>query len=208
VRCPEPQTMVCAKGDDLHSSKKMNMTKDVSPTSVSELSPGNPAGARAATDESDLTYRVILVPIDFSEHSKKTIRYATRFAARYQASLRLLHVFQIPDYAVTQYEHRQVGSDQLKNQVDIAEDEARQNLEQFEKELLNQGVNVKAFLRVGYPLEEIIQVANDPEIDLIIIGSHGRSGIKRLLLGSTAQRVVEHAPCPVLVVKERWLKER
>jgi universal stress protein A len=65
-------------------------------------------------------------------------------------------------------------------------------------------VNVKAFLRVGYPFEEIIQVANDPEIDLIIIGSHGRSGIKRLLLGSTAERVVEHAPCPVLVVKERW----
>jgi universal stress protein A len=105
---------------------------------------------------------------------------------------------------VTQYESKQVRFDQLKNQVDIAEEEALQNLERFEKELMNQGVNVKAFLRVGYPFEEIIQVANDPEIDLIIIGSHGRSGIKRLLLGSTAERVVEHAPCPVLVVKERW----
>jgi len=48
-------------------------------------------------------------------------------------------------------------------------------------------------------------MANDPEIDLIIIGSHGRTGIKRLLVGSTAERVVEHAPCPVLVVKERYL---
>jgi universal stress protein A len=179
------------------------MANDVSPTSVPELSPGNVAGARSATDEGDLTYRVILVPIDFSEHSKKTIQYATRFAARYQATIWLLHVFQVPDYAVTQYEHRQVGCDQLKNQVDIAEEEARQNLEIFERGLLNQGVDVKAFLRVGYPFEEIIQVANDPQIDLIIIGSHGRSGIKRLLLGSTADRVVEHAPCPVLVVKER-----
>jgi universal stress protein A len=60
-------------------------------------------------------------------------------------------------------------------------------------------------MRVGYPFEEIILMANDPDIDLIIIGSHGRSGIKRLLLGSTAERVVEHAPCPVLVVKERYL---
>jgi universal stress protein A len=180
------------------------MTKDISPTSDPELSPRNVAGGWTATDESDLTYRVILVPIDFSEHSKKTIRYATRFAARYEARIRLLHVFQVPDYAVTQYESKQVGFDQLKNQADIAEEEALQNLERFEKELMNQGVNVKAFLRVGYPFEEIIQVANDPEIDLIIIGSHGRSGIKRLLLGSTAERVVEHAPCPVLVVKERW----
>ena len=60
-------------------------------------------------------------------------------------------------------------------------------------------------MRVGYPFEEIILMANDPNIDLIIIGSRGRSGIRRLLLGSTAEPVVEHAPCPVLVVKERYL---
>jgi universal stress protein A len=182
-----------------------NMTKEDSPTSVRELSPRSLDSAQTAPDESDLPYKVILVPIDFSEHSKKTIKYATRFAAHYRAAVRLLHVFQIPDYAVTQYEHRQVGCDQLKNQVDIAEEAAQQNLDEFENELLKQGMNVKAFMRVGYPLEEIILMANDPDIDLIIIGSHGRSGIKRLLLGSTAERVVEHAPCPVLVVKERYL---
>jgi universal stress protein A len=183
----------------------MNMTKEVSPTSVPELSPRNLESARTAPDEGDLTYKVILVPIDFSEHSKKTIKYATRFAAHYRATIRLLHVFQIPDYAVTQYEHRQQGSDQLKNQVDVAEEEARENLEALTNELLSQGMNVKASLRVGYPFEEIILMADSPEIDLIIIGSHGRSGIRRLLLGSTAERVVEHAPCPVLVVRERHL---
>jgi universal stress protein A len=181
------------------------MTKEVCPNPIPELSPRDPDTARSAPDEGDLSFKVILVPIDFSEQSKKTVKFATRFAARYRAAVRLLHVFQIPDYAVTQFEHRQRGFDQLKNQVDIAEEEARQNLEALEKELLNQGMDVKATLRVGYPFEEIVLTANDPEIDLIIIGTHGRSGIKRLLLGSTAERVVEHAPCPVLVVKERNL---
>jgi nucleotide-binding universal stress UspA family protein len=63
----------------------------------------------------------------------------------------------------------------------------------------------EAYMRVGYPFEKIILMANDPGIDLIIIGARGRSGIRRLLLGSTAKRVVEHASCPVLVVKERFL---
>jgi nucleotide-binding universal stress UspA family protein len=114
-------------------------------------------------------------------------------------------VFQIPDYAVTQYEHRQQGSEELKSQVDLAEEEAQENLSAFEQDLLNKGIDANAYLRVGYPFEEIVLMANDPDVDLIIIGSHGRSGIKRLLLGSTAERVVEHAPCPVLVVKERFL---
>jgi universal stress protein A len=181
------------------------MTNKVFPTSAPEVSTGSQNTVRTAQDDGDLSYKVILVPIDFSEHSKKTVKYATSFAVRYHATVRLLHVFQIPDYAVTQYEYRQQGCAQLKNQVDIAEEDARENLEAFENELLNQGMNVKAYLRVGYPFEEIILMANDPDIDLIIIGSRGSSGIRRLLLGSTAERVVEHAPCPVLVVKERYL---
>jgi universal stress protein A len=179
------------------------MAKEVFPASTPAYPAKSQDSAQPVPDDADLTYKVILVPIDFSEHSKKTVKYATRFAARYQAAVRLLHVFQIPEYAVTQYEYRQQGADQLKNQVDIAEEGARESLEAFENELLSQGMNVKAFLRIGYPFEEIVLMANAPDIDLIIIGSHGRSGIRRLLLGSTAERVVEHAPCPVLVVKER-----
>jgi universal stress protein A len=181
------------------------MTKQVFPTSASERSAKSQESALAAPDDNDLTYKVILVPIDFSEHSKRTVEYAARFAARYRATVRLLHVFQIPDYAVTQYEHRQQGSEELKSQVDLAEEEAQENLSAFEQDLLNKGIDANAYLRVGYPFEEIVLMANDPDVDLIIIGSHGRSGIKRLLLGSTAERVVEHAPCPVLVVKERFL---
>jgi len=183
------------------------MTKEVSLTAASEPSVGKGSGQKI-TGGDDLTYKVILVPIDFSSHSRKTLDYASRFAARHGASIRLLHIFQLPEYAVTQYEHRQQGCDELRSQVSWAEEAAQENLDALEQELLNKGLNAKGYLRVGYPFEEIVLMANDPDVDLVIIGTHGRSGIKRLLVGSTAERVVEHAPCPVLVVKERYISNQ
>lgn len=86
----------------------------------------------------------------------------------------------------------------------MAEQEAEANLNAVEEEVLSRGVKAKACFRVGHPFEEIVSMANDPEVDLVLIGSHGCSAIKQLLLGSTAARVVEHVRCPVLVVKERF----
>jgi universal stress protein A len=151
----------------------------------------------------NLVYKRILVPIDFSEHSKKTVSYATAFASQYNATVQLLHVFEIPDYAATPYGRRSQTCNQMKSQVDAAEQEARENLTAFENQLLNAGVKVEAYVRVGFPFDEIVQMANHFDVDLIIVGSHGYTGMTRLLLGSTAERVVERAPCPVLVVKER-----
>ena len=85
-----------------------------------------------------------------------------------------------------------------------AEQEAEANLIAVEKEVLSMGIKAKACFRVGHPFEEIVSMANDPEIDLVLIGSHGCSAIKQMLLGSTVARVVEHAQCPVLVVKGRF----
>jgi nucleotide-binding universal stress UspA family protein len=152
--------------------------------------------------EDELIYKGILVPLDFSEVSKKSVSYAARFSARYNATLQLLHIFEIPNYAVTCYKYGQKRCDQLKSEVDIAEQEARENLKEFESQLLDRGIKVKAYLRVGCPFQEIVQMANHLAVDLIIIGSHGCTGLKHLLLGSTAERVVEHARCPVLVLKE------
>jgi nucleotide-binding universal stress UspA family protein len=154
-----------------------------------------------ATDESELAYDKILVPIDFSEHSKQTVSYAIKSASRHKATIYLLHVFQIPDYVVTPYARRKQNCAEVQSQVDIAEQEARETLEEFAVELSKKGINVQPYLRVGYPFDEIVLMANHFNVDLIIIGSHGRGAISRLLLGSTAARVVEHAPCPVLVVK-------
>ena len=102
---------------------------------------------------------------------------------------------------MTPYARRRHNCAEVQSQVDAAELEARETLELFAEELSKKGVKVEPYLRVGYPFDEIVQMANHFDVDLIIIGSHGRSGISRLLLGSTAERVVSHARCPVLVVK-------
>src|ERR1700758_1665436 len=160
---------------------------------ASEESPG------VVRDQSDLTYNRILVPIDFSEHSKRTVSYATRTAKRNNSTIYLLHVFQIPDYVISPYARRSQNSAEVQSHVDAAEQDARENLETFAQELSKRGVKVQSYLRVGYPFNEIVLMAKHFDVDLIIIGSHGRGGISRLLVGSTAERVVEHAACPVLV---------
>jgi nucleotide-binding universal stress UspA family protein len=139
---------------------------------------------------------VILVPIDFSECSNRTLEYAMHIAIRENASIWLLHVFRIPDYAVTHYGW---GEQDCRS----AELEARDSLRAVEKEVLSRGIETKTCFRVGQPFEEIVSAANEPEVDLVLIGSQGCSSIKRLLLGSTTARVVEHARCTVMVVKER-----
>jgi universal stress protein A len=178
------------------------MTQEILANRTSEPSVATQTDAQAAPEEVDLTYKRILVPIDFSEHSKKTVLYATRFAARFNASVQLLHVFEIPDYAGTPLGRQPQTCNQFKSQVDAAEQDARENLSVYETQLLNAGVKAEAYVRVGYPFDEIVQMAKHFTVDLIIIGSHGYTGITRLLVGSTAERVVERAPCPVLVVKQ------
>jgi len=177
------------------------MSQDELPT-LSSIDPAQSHGiSEGATDESDLAYDKILVPIDFSEHSKRTIAYARKSASRHKSTIYLLHVFQMPDYVVTPYARRRQNCAEVQSQVDIAEQEARVTLQEFAEELSKKGISVQPYLRVGYPFDEIVLMANHFDVDLIIIGSHGRGAISRLLLGSTAERVVEHAHCPVLVVR-------
>jgi nucleotide-binding universal stress UspA family protein len=166
-------------------------------TPASEQSTRSQDSARKPRDDSRSLYKVILVPIDFSECSNRTLEYATHIAMRENANIWLLHVFRVPDYAVTQFGW---GPQDCRS----AEQEAKANLIAVEKEVLSRGIKAKACFRVGHPFEEIVSMANDPEVDLVLIGSHGCSAIKRLLLGSTAARVVEHARCAVMVLKERF----
>ena len=165
-------------------------------TPASEQSARSQDSAQKLRDDGGSLYKVILVPIDFSECSNRTLEFATHIAIRENANIWLLHVFRIPDYAVTHYGW---GEQDCRS----AELEARENLSAVEKEVLSRGIKAKACFRVGHPFEEIVSLANEPEVDLVLIGSQGCSSIKRLLLGSTTARVVEHARCTVMVVKER-----
>jgi nucleotide-binding universal stress UspA family protein len=153
-----------------------------------------------STNEDHLDFKRILVPIDFSEHSNATVSYAEKVASQYHATVHLLHVFEVPDAGAIPFDHRQENLGQIKSQIDRPEQEAKENLRVFENQLLNAGVKVEAFVRVGDPFNEIVQMASRHNVDLIVIGYRGHAGVIQLLVRSTAKRVVERAPCPVLVV--------
>lgn len=139
----------------------------------------------------------ILCPTDFSEPSEHALKYGVSFARQYGATIYLLHVIEpvtaVPaiylDPAMT-FEDRP----ELEKNVGQLLDDA------LPGEVKTQ-VQVKTLIRRGAPFLEIIRTAREEEIDLIIISTHGRTGIAHMLLGSTAERVVRKAPCPVLTVK-------
>jgi universal stress protein A len=145
-------------------------------------------------------HRCILVPIDFSEHTAKTVTYAVSLAACFSCPVTLLHVINLQDYPIYQYALEYTVPDRYISQYEYAESEARNGLKPFENLFSSRGLHVGIEIRVGSPFEEILTAAEHCSADLIVIGSHGRTGIGRLLLGSTAERVIERARCPVLVV--------
>ena len=179
------------------------MAQDVLSSSATDAANTSQEVVPTATQEDDLTFKRILVPIDFSEHSARTVLSAINLASRDNATIQLLHVFQMADYVVTPFAQRKHLSKLDPSRLSVAEQEARESLAAFEQQVVSRGIKAEAYIRVGYPFDEIVAMADHFNVDLIVIGSRGLSGMTRLLVGSTAERVVEHAPCPVLVVKER-----
>jgi nucleotide-binding universal stress UspA family protein len=138
----------------------------------------------------------ILVPVDFSPHSAEAIRYAGEFSRRYEADVTLVHVFQpvsylVPDgfvlFTPTQFNEL---TTEFEKQLAGAKDAA----------LSAGATRVETKLLQGAPFEEIVDLAREGNFDLIVMGTHGRTGLKRAAIGSVAERVVRKAPCPVLVV--------
>jgi universal stress protein A len=139
----------------------------------------------------------ILVPIDFSECSKKALQYAICFAKEHGAKLTVLYVAQalypIPEMGP-------VDVPLLEDQMLAGGQEELAKVLQTE---IGEGVPAEGIVRLGNPYSEIVGVAKSRNIDLIIISTHGRTGLKHVFLGSTAESVVRYAPCPVLVVREQ-----
>jgi universal stress protein A len=147
-------------------------------------------------------YRCFLVPIDLSAHSKKTIEYATQLAALTGGNIKVLHVFQIPEYPAALYHGLYLEHEPIRAHIEAAKREANAQLSLVADQIRAQGLEVEPLLRAGNPYEEIVSAAKEIGVDLIVIGSHGYTGIGRLLLGTTADRVLQYAPCPVLVIKD------
>lgn len=140
----------------------------------------------------------LLVPTDFSEDSEQAARYAVELAKRFQAEIHCIHVVDIPADLLSTSDYYMTGpSEQFVDQI---REESKKNLEAFAKKNL-EGVGVRTAFLEGSPFVEIIRYARSQEIDLVVIATHGRTGLKHVLFGSVAEKVVRKAPCPVLVVK-------
>src|ERR1700746_1158860 len=120
------------------------MAQDVPPATALT---NPPQAAPTVTEGDHHAFRRILVPIDFSEHSKKTVSCALNLALRDNAMVHLLHVFQISDYVVTPFARRKEQTDQVKSQIDDAEQAARESLAAFEQQFKNRGIKIEAYIR-------------------------------------------------------------
>jgi nucleotide-binding universal stress UspA family protein len=149
-----------------------------------------------------LKLKTLLVPTDFSECSQKAIHYAEELARQFGSTIVLLHVVEpVHPYPVDGLgsfpgEQRDVNLELLP--------EAAESMEKLAA-LVGRSVAtpVRHLTRIGSAHEEIVRIAAEQNADLIVISTHGRTGWKRFLMGSTAELVVRHAPCPVFVVREK-----
>jgi nucleotide-binding universal stress UspA family protein len=135
----------------------------------------------------------ILVPMDFSSDAETALDCAVEFAQQFQARLTLLHVIYIP--VTTEVN--------LSSYFAEIESGAQHGMETYQKRAEGKGLTVDTVIVQGTPFREIVEIAKTKQVDLIIMGTHGRTGMTHLLMGSVAERVVRLAPCPVMVTREK-----
>jgi universal stress protein A len=144
--------------------------------------------------------RSIMAPTDFSAHSEESVRYACGLAERLGAALHLVHILS---------EILPVGPDPLLMPVmppeyyKENEDRARESLGRLLDPGWGTPCSVVTEVCWGSPVESIVSYAVDQRVDLIVIATHGRTGLSHVLLGSVAERIVREAPCPVLTIRDR-----
>ncbi|MDH3519328.1 MAG: universal stress protein [Myxococcales bacterium] len=140
--------------------------------------------------------RRILVPVDFSESTPLLIEWAAHLAQQHGAAVTLLHAYHLP------VEFQQLEGAYLPPDFWAGvKAEAEQSLSRLAAELAQRGITAEQVVCEGYAATAIVEEAAARGVDLIVIGTHGLSGLKHLLLGSIAERVVQKAPCAVLTVK-------
>lgn len=147
-----------------------------------------------------ITFKLILSPVDFSETSTHALQTAIELASQLNADLHLVHVYQFPAFSIPEAD--------LATPVDISiqkdyEKRLEQQLEDIHKKYSDSKVKIDSTLVEGVPYIEIVRTANDLKADLIVLGTHGRTGIAHMLLGSVAERVVRTSKIPVLSVPHK-----
>ncbi|MCK5833867.1 universal stress protein [bacterium] len=140
----------------------------------------------------------ILMPTDFSEQSKAAVNYAVDLARKYHAKLHIIHVFDEnvfdPAFFSTSDENAEKYFKKVREGFEAEVDALFENHD-------TSGINIITVLANGSAFAEIIKYAKANSTDLIVMGTHGRSGLSTILLGNVTEKVVHKAPCPVLTVR-------
>jgi universal stress protein A len=163
-----------------------------------------------------LKFKKILCPVDLSGFSLEGLRLAVNIAENNKATLDILHVIQNPFDEIYLTEITQTdpalidvyaGEPQRRAKILRAtEEHSEVLLKQFCHDVVSHLTQVRYHVRNGDPFERILDSAEDLTTDLIVLATHGRTGIKRLVIGNVAEKIVRHAPCPVLTVKPKGIR--
>ncbi len=148
--------------------------------------------------------RKILITTDLSTFSLAAMEYATSFGLLYSSTLYLLHVL---EYAPTVLHGRERDAHSRAQQTE-AEKEALRRLEEFIARKINPDTKVIPVIRSGSPAQVIRRFAEEEGVDLIVMATHGWTGVKHMLMGSVAEKVVRISSVPVFIVKPRPLREK
>jgi nucleotide-binding universal stress UspA family protein len=143
------------------------------------------------------TFHRILVPTDFSDCSEGAWRLAQRLAGESGAELILLHVLVEPML----YGEGPFSGDRVRQFYATAQRWIEEHLATWAEGARAAGLRVRVSVRTGVPAREIVAAAADEQVDVIVVGTHGRGGVERAMIGSVADRVIRTAPCPVLSVR-------
>lgn len=139
----------------------------------------------------------ILYPTDFSDPSLEALRYAISFAREYHAKLIVMHVVNEKVFSEGLSLPRIISQETAEQEMTA---EAERRLRGIIPAEAREGLDWSMVTLRGNPFLEIIRYAHDESVDLIVIGTHGHSGVEQIFFGSTAEKVVRKAPCPVLTV--------
>jgi nucleotide-binding universal stress UspA family protein len=147
---------------------------------------------------------VLLVPTDFSSCARKAMRLAAQIAPSMDADLLLLHVTQLPPGLVKGSEIRPMPDQDPIEVSDFVREASLAELARYADELRELGLDVSTRVEIGDPVEAILAVASELDAAMIVMGTHGRTGLAHLLIGSVAEKVMHKARKPVLTVPGRF----
>ncbi|HVN87725.1 MAG TPA: universal stress protein [Candidatus Binatia bacterium] len=140
-------------------------------------------------------FKTVLCPIDFSENSYQAAEYAAMFAEQGGGTLLLVHVLHNPASEFFQEDGHVISWDKARARANAL-------LEDTKTKRLGNYAKTQCIVDIGDPHDAIVSLARECKADLIVVATHGRTGMAHLVMGSVAEKVIRHAPCPVLVVRD------